>query len=280
MLVYVVVHLPHLWRIRCGTLLGKLAYTVARYRRHIIDVNLSLCFPQLSDTERIALTKDIFRSSGISIIETATVWLRDAVEFRELVQINGLEHLQSAIAKGNGVILLGMHLQTLDFCGAVLASYVEFDVMYRRNKNLLLETIMTRGRMRSYPRAIERDDMRGVVTSLKEGRTIWYGPDQDYGRKHSVFVPFFGQPAATITTTSRLAQVNDSPVIVFTHFRTDTGYELFLSEPLEDFPSEDHKADAERINQTVESAIKKYPEQYWWLHRRFKTRPEGQKRPY
>lgn len=273
-------HLPHAWRIRFGALLGNLGYLVARYRRHIIDVNLLLCFPQLSEAERIALTKDIFRSSGISIVETATVWLRDPLKFRDLVQINGLEHLQSAVAKGNGVILLGMHLATLDFCGAVLASYVEFDVMYRRNKNLLLETIMTRGRKRSYPRAIERDDMRGVVTSLKEGRTIWYGPDQDYGRKHSVFVPFFGQPTATITTTSRLAQVNDSPVIVFTHFRTDTGYELFLSEPLEDFPTEDHKADAERINQAVESAIRKHPEQYWWLHRRFKTRPEGQKRPY
>ena len=274
------VHLPHAWRSRFGTLLGKLGYVVARYRRHIIDVNLLLCFPQMSEAERVALTKDIFRSSGISIVETATVWLRDPLQFRGLVQINGLEHLQSAIAKGNGVILLGMHLATLDFCGAVLASYVEFDVMYRRNKNLLLEAIMTRGRRRSYPRAIERDDMRGVVTSLKEGRTIWYGPDQDYGRQHSVFVPFFGQPAATITTTSRLAQVNNSPVIVFTHFRTETGYELFLSEPLEDFPSEDHKADAERINQAVESAIKKHPEQYWWLHRRFKTRPEGQKRPY
>ena len=274
------VHLPHAWRIFFGATLGKLGFLIARYRRHIIDVNLSLCFPQLSDAERIALTKDIFRSSGIGIIETTTVWLRDATEFRDPVQINGLEHLQSAIAKGNGVILLGMHLATLDFCGAVLSSYVEFDVMYRRNKNLLLETIMTRGRMRSYPRAIERDDMRGVVTSLKEGRAIWYGPDQDYGRHHSVFVPFFGQPAATITTASRLAEVNDSSVIIFTHFRTDTGYELFLSKPLENFPTDDHKADALRINQAVESAINKHPEQYWWLHRRFKTRPEGEKRPY
>ena len=281
-LVFLVVHLPHSWRIRAGSMLGALGYLIAINRKHIVNVNLSLCFPDMTTKERQTLNRKVFRSAGISIIETATVWLRDPKEFRHLVQINGLDNLHSALAQGKGVILLGMHLSTLDFCGAVLASYCQFDVMYRRNKNSLIEAIMTRGRHRSYPHAIERDDIRSVIKSLKEGRAIWYGPDQDYGRDHSVFAPLFGQPAATITATSRIAEINDSPVIIFTHYRSedDSHYELSLSEPLENYPTSDPLADATRINQIVESAIAKRPEQYWWLHRRFKTPPEGEKRPY
>jgi Kdo2-lipid IVA lauroyltransferase/acyltransferase len=281
-LISIIVRLPHRFRIGTGALLGAVGYRLAKSRRHIVDVNLRLCFPTMSQAERLALAKRVFRSSGISIIETACVWLRDPQDFRPLVKINGLANLQAAIAQGKGVILLGMHLSTLDFCGAVLASYVGFDVMYRRNKNSLLESIMTRGRERNHPHAIDREDVRKVIGNLKKGHAVWYGADQDYGRKHSVFVPFFGQKAATITATSRLAKVNDSPVVLFTHYRSpdDSHYEIFLSEPLAAFPSDQPETDATTINQHVERAILKQPDQYWWLHRRFKTQPEGMKRPY
>ena len=156
------------------------------------------------------------------------------------------------------------------------------DVMYRANANPLLETIMTRGRMRNFPRAIERNDVRGVLQSLKQGHVVWYGADQDYGRKHSEFVPFFGVQAATITATSRFAQLTGAPVVVFSHYRRpgDDHYDVYLSAPLTDFPSQDVITDATRINQIVETAVRLHPEQYWWVHRRFKTRPEGQSPPY
>ncbi len=255
---------------------------LAKRRRHIADVNLALCFPQLSTEKRLALLKRVFRSSGIGIVETATVWLRDPAELRDLVEIHGIENLKGALAEGKGVILLGMHLSTLDFCGAVLSSHVDFDVMYRRNKNLLLESIMTRGRVRNFPHAIERRDIKAVIRALKEGRAVWYGADQDYGRKHSIFVPFFNEPAATITATARLARLYDSPVITFTHYRSsdDSHYEIFLGEPLANYPTDDQAADATTINCHIERAIERQPDQYWWLHRRFKTRPDGQERPY
>lgn len=276
------VHLPHSVRIRFGTFLGALFYQLAHYRRHITEVNLTLCFPELSAKERQTLTRKVFRSIGISIIEMACVWLRDPRKFRHLVQINGLEHLESALARGKGVILLGVHLSTLDFCGAILSTYVDFDIMYRRNSSALLDAIIQRGRNRNFVNAIERQDIRSVIKSLKQGHAVWYGSDQDYGRRHSVFVPFFNQPAATITATARLAQTNGSPVIMLSHYRTpdDSRYEIFLSEPITSIPTDDPEFDARTINQRIEQAVLRQPEQYWWVHRRFKTAPEGRKSPY
>ena len=265
-----------------GSFIGLLGYHFANRRKHIIDVNLRLCFPDMQKDERLQMIRKTFRSTGISLIETALVWLRDPSEFRHMVTIHGLENLQEAIDEGRGVILLGLHLSTLDFCGAILASYIGFDVMYRRNKNDLLEAMMTRGRVRNYPKAIQRDDIRAVVKSLKQGRVVWYGPDQDYGRKHSTFAPFFNTEAASITATSRIARITGSSVIAFAHYRKsdESSYEIFLSKPLENYPGEDERENATQINRIVEDAILKYPEQYWWLHRRFKTPPPGQARPY
>ncbi|MCZ6502698.1 MAG: LpxL/LpxP family Kdo(2)-lipid IV(A) lauroyl/palmitoleoyl acyltransferase [Gammaproteobacteria bacterium] len=281
-LMWIATRMPHRVRIATGSFIGLLGYYFASRRRHIIDVNFHLCFPEMQEEERRHLIRRTFRSTGISLIETALVWLRDPSEFRHMVTICGLENLTRALDEGRGVILLGMHLSTLDFCGAILATYIGFDVMYRRNKNKLLEAIMTRGRAHNYPKAIQRDDVRAVVTSLKLGQIVWYGPDQDYGRKHSIFAPFFHVEAASITATSRIARMTGSPVVVFTHYRKsdDSGYEIFLSKPLDNYPADDERENATRINRVVEDAIRRCPEQYWWLHRRFKTQPPGKSRPY
>jgi|TARA_B100002003_G_scaffold222346_1_gene226096 KDO2-lipid IV(A) lauroyltransferase len=274
--------MPHRVRIGTGSLIGLLGYRIANQRRHIIDVNLRLCFPDMGQPERDQLIRRTFRSTGISLIETALVWLRDPADFRHLVTISGLENLQRAQEEGKGVILLGMHLATLDFCGAVLSTYIGFDVMYRRNKNELLEMIMTRGRIKNYPKAIQRNDVRAVVKRLKQGEIVWYGPDQDYGRKHSVFAPFFATEAASITALARIARMTGSPLVPFSHHRRadGPGYEIILGEPLENYPVDDEVENAKRINQIVENAIERSPEQYWWLHRRFKTQPPGKNRPY
>ncbi len=263
-----------------GSFLGRLTYYLARRRRHIVSTNLGLCFPRLTDIELRQLVKDNFRSSGISLVETALAWF--GRPDKSLVDMYGLEHLREAQAQGRGVILLGVHLSSLDFCGAVLASQLPFDIMYRRNKNRLLEAVMTNGRRRHYPLAIERGDVRQVINRLKSGHVVWYGPDQDYGRKHSIFAPLFGIPAATITATSRIARLTGSKVVFFSHYRQlDSGrYAIHLSQPLAHFPGPDQYADCARINALVEAAIRVSPEQYWWLHRRFKTRPDGEPRPY
>ncbi len=273
--------LPLRGRWAVGSALGYLAYLIAGKRRHIVKTNLRLCFPDLPEDELKELIISNFRSSGMSIIETALVWFTPATRHVHLVNFHGVDQLEAAIADGKGVLLVGMHLSTLDFCGASLATRIPFDVMYRYNKNKLLEAVMTRGRERNFPSAIERSNIRQVIRRLREGAVVWYGPDQDYGAKHSVFAPFFNIPTATISATSRIAEMTECKIVVFSHYRNlEKGcYDIYLTR-VDDFPSDSELDDCTRVNKIIEDAIQKSPEQYWWLHRRFKTRPPGEPRPY
>lgn len=276
-LLQIIVRLPHRIRLGIGARLGALGYRLAHRRRRIVESNIAVCFPEKSAAQHEALVRETFRSGGISIIETAMAWLLGgAVEDR--ATLIGVEHLRAALAKGRGVILLGTHMNTLDLAGTVLASQVTLDVMYRANANPLLEHIMTTGRARLYPSPIERSDIRQVIRNVKSGHVVWYGPDQDYGARNAVFVPFFGVPAATTTALSRIAKITGAPVVPFSHFRLDDGerYEVVLFEALDNFPSGSEEEDARVINAFVESCVVRHPEQYWWFHRRFKTRPEGE----
>ena len=280
-LAYLISLLPFNWQLALGGFLGKLGYYLARDRKHIVSTNVRLCFPDLSTSQQQALVKAIFSNSGKGLIETGFSWLRNPARLQKRFTIHGLSHLTDAAAAGKGVLLVGMHFSTLDLCGALLSQRAPFDVMYRRNKNLLIEALMTRGREKNHPHAIERSDIRGVLKALKQGHIVWYGPDQDYGPKHSVFAPFFGRQAATITATARIAKISGAPVVVFSHRRTgDNQYIIELSSPLEDYPSGDEVTDASRINLLIEEAVKQAPDQYWWVHRRFKTPPPGSSRPY
>lgn len=281
-LIRLVCLLPLRARWGFGRALGYLAYLLARRRRHIVKTNLELCFPTLDPLEVKSLVRRNFSSSGISIIETALVWFSTPDGSNDVTDIEGLEILNKAVQEGRGVLLLGTHLSTLDLCGAVLSLHQPFDVMYRRNKNRLLETIMTRGRMRNFDAAIERSDVRQVIRRLRQGAVVWYGPDQDYGRKHSVFAPFFGVPAATITATARIVKMTKAEVVVFSHFRDERSgrYLIRLSKLPESYPTDNEVADCTTVNRAIEEAIMTDPTQYWWVHRRFKTRPAGEPRPY
>ena len=265
-----------------GHALGYLAYLLARKRRHIVKTNLELCFPSLDPVEVDSLVKKNFSSNGIGIVETALVWFSTPTDSNQVTDIEGLDILTTAAQEGRGVLLLGTHLATLDLCGAVLSLHQPFDVMYRRNKNKLLEAIMTRGRMRNFNAAIERSDVRQVISRLRQGAVVWYGPDQDYGRKHSVFAPFFGVPAATVTATARITKITTAEVVVFTHFRDEQSgrYLINLSKLPESYPTDNEVANCTIVNRAIEEAIIKDPAQYWWVHRRFKTRPPGVDRPY
>lgn len=282
-MMWSVAHLPFPLQMRIGRGLGRLSYLLARQRRHICEVNLELCFPELSAAERQQLVKKTFIANGMGLIEIAISWYRNIEDYRDRVTVTGLENLEKVKAKGKGVLLLCAHFSTLELGGCLTNMISPMDVTYRPNKNQLFQAAMLKGRKRHFPKVLEREDVRGAMRSLKEGRTLWYAPDQDYGLRHSVFVPFFGNEAATITATSRFARFNNSAVLFYRHYRNadNSGYHLEFSPELENFPSDDDVADARRINALVEDAIRKLPDQYLWLHKRFKTQAEGiAARPY
>ena len=282
-LMWLVARLPYAFQLMLGRLLGSLAYYLARERRHVCEVNLKLCFPELSQSEHHKLVKKTFSSNGIGLVETAMAWFGDPEVFRPMVKVSGLENIELALAEGRGVLLLCAHFSTLDFGGLMISMFKDIDATFRPNKNPLFDAAMMNGRLRFCDRIFDRKNVRGAMRSLKSGHILWYAPDQDYGAKYSVFVPFFGHPAATITATARFAKVNNSPVIFCSHYRNEdnSGYHLYFGKQLENYPSGDEVADASTINQLIEGAIRKQPDQYLWLHKRFKTQAAGKAaRPY
>lgn len=283
-LLWLIVRLPYRALLGLGRLVGWCMYVFMRERRQVAETNLQLCFPDWSDERRKQMLRDNFASNGIALFEMAMAWWWPRQRLSRLARIDGLEHLQRASAAGQGVVLTSLHFTTLELGAALLGQRVTIDGMYREHRNAVFDLVQRRGRERhnADARAIEREDVRAMFKSLRSGRAIWYAPDQDYGRKASVFVPFFGVPAATVTATSSFARLGKAQVVPFTQTRLPAGqgYQLTIHPPLADFPSGDEVADALRINQWAEQAILEQPEQYMWVHRRFKTRPEGEARPY
>ncbi len=279
-LLWLVVQLPYPLLLRLGRGLGALMLLGARSRRQIAARNLELCFPELPAATRERLLRENFASSGIAFFEMAMSWWWPRARLARLAHVEGLEHLQAAQREGQGVILMSLHFTTLEIGAALLGQRHTIDGMYREHKNPLFDYIQRRGRERHNPdaSAIEREDVRAMLKVLRAGRAIWYAPDQDYGRKQSIFVPLFGVPAATVTATSKFARLGKARVVPFTQQRLadGSGYRLVVHPPLTEFPGESEAADCLRINQWVEQAVRACPEQYLWAHRRFKTRPEGE----
>jgi len=276
-MIFLMSHLPFALQIQLGRALGWISYALAKERRRVCSINISLCFPELSAPEQKQLVQNTFLSNGIGVMEIGMAWCRHPEDFHHRVTVSGLEHLQAATSRGKGVLLVCAHFTTLEFCGSLLSLFHPMDVTYRPHKNALFETLMFRARQRLYGAVIDRGDVRQALRSLQQGHTMWYAPDQDYGAKHSVFVDFFGVPAATITATTRFASFNDSAVIFFSHYRRadNSGYHLDFSAPLTDYPSGDEHGDAARINAVIEDAVRQHPEQYLWLHKRFRTQALG-----
>jgi KDO2-lipid IV(A) lauroyltransferase len=265
-----------------GKGLGIAMYHLARSRRHICEVNIALCFPELCAVQQKKLVRDTFISNGRGVMEIGLSWCRDPEDFRAIVTVKGQQHLYNALALGRGVLLVSAHFSTLEIAGSLLALHHDFSVTYRRHKNPLFEALMKRGRQRHFEEVIERKEVRKAFRQLQRGKVLWYAADQDNGPRHSVFADFFGRPAASITATTTFASVNKSAVIFLSHYRTDDNqrYELIFSEALQDYPTGDEQQDVLRINALIEAAIRVAPDQYIWLHRRFKTRPEGMPDPY
>lgn len=274
-LMWLLARLPVRIQWALGKALGELAWRLIPKRRAIARTNIRLCFPQLNDDEQRALVRKAFHSNGIGLMEIGLAWFRNPADFAGITRIYGLEHLNKALARGKGVLLLGGHYSTLDLGGSLVTEVIEADVMQRDHNNPLMNAVMTRARERRYGAALSSRDLRGLLRRLRMNRTIWYATDQDYGRKGIVFAPFFGIPTGTITATSRIAKRSGCAIVPFSHFRREDnpGYDIYFHPALENFPSGDDMADATLVNATIEREIRRQPDQYLWMHRRFKTRP-------
>jgi Kdo2-lipid IVA lauroyltransferase/acyltransferase len=191
--------------------------------------------------------------------------------------ISGLEHIHAAQAQGRGVLLVGCHFTTLDAAARILAFHIKYDMLYRKDPNPLLAYKLIQARESFAGSAIVRSDTRQLIKNLRHGHVVWYAPDQDFGTKHSVFAPFFGVQAATVTGTARIAQLGKAVVVFFAHYRDAKNiYHLVIEPALQNYPTGDDVADATHINHLIETAVAKQPDQYLWVHRRFKTRPAGE----
>jgi KDO2-lipid IV(A) lauroyltransferase len=274
--------LPFRARLMWGRWLGRLMYMFARRRRHVAEINLRMCFPDMPAKERESLMRRMFEENAIGVFETAYAYFGDMDEVLKRTRYEGLEALQAAMARGQGVLLLGAHYAVLDLGGILLSPHCDVVTMYRANDNPVLNAFIKARRARFTKANYERSQLRPVLRHLKQGDVVWYAPDQDYGRKVSVFAPFFGITAATITTTAKLAGFNDSAVFFLGYHRNrdDRGYTVRLVPLDERYPTGDDVQDATIVNAGLETMIMIDPAQYMWVHRRFKTRPDGEKRPY
>jgi Kdo2-lipid IVA lauroyltransferase/acyltransferase len=281
-LLRLISYLPYRMQMGLGRALGQLLRYVSPKRRKIAETNLQLCFPEWTDEQRRQTLKKHFESLGMSLFEFGITWWWSDNRFHPLAKIEGLENLQEALNKNKGVILLAGHFTTLEIISRVLKLHADFHPMYRKNNNPLIDHIITSGRVRHTGKAIPHDDLRSMIRSLRSNMPVLYIPDQNFGRKHSIFVPFFGIQTATVPATSRLAAIDNTPVlpIIQQRLQDDQGYRLIIEKELENFPTEDQEQDTTRINQIFEQQVRNNPVDYLWVHRRFKTRPEGDKSLY
>lgn len=258
-----------------GNLVGDVVWLALPGRRRITRRNLDLCFPEQDAAWRERVARESFRSTGIAVFESAAAWWRSPATLAKRTRIVGLDHVQRAAAAGRGVLILGAHYTTLEWVGAAFSSVQPLDTIYRPQNNAAMETFVYWRRRRIYTWQIDRFDVRTIFRAFKAGHVVWYTGDQDFGRKHAVFIPFFGTPAATVTAASRFARSNDVPTVSVDFRREPDGtYVVELSPPIPGYPSGDETADAIEMTRRIEAGIRKAPGQYMWYHKRFKTRPQ------
>ncbi len=282
-MVWLVGQLPYAWLLWLGGRLGALIARIPSQRRHIAQTNIALCFARWTAAERIALVDANLRDLGRMLVEFALGWMASDRHIARIPShIEGLEHLQTARAQGRGVLLVGGHFSHLELCARLISARIGIAGMYRRMDSAVFEWVVLRARLHYANAMFDKEDIRGTVKYLRAGGTLWYAPDQDMRSKDTVFAPFFGVPAATITATHHLARMSGALVIPFFHRRLPhgRGYALQLGAPLENFPGTDILADTTRVNACIEDMVRAAPEQYLWVHKRFKTRPPGESPPY
>ncbi len=274
-------HWPWWLARRAGSVLGWLMRMTMVSRRRVARINLALCFPELSAPQRRNLLHAHFQSLGIGAFEFLRAWWGRLAPLDTRYTLDGLAHLQNAQASGRGVILISPHFTTLEICVRLLCRHAQITGMYRPHDSAALEWAVKRGRLRYTQAMFTRDELRPAIRLLKSGGVLWFAPDQETRRGESVFVPFFGQAAWSLTSTHQLARLSGALVLPLFHERLDNGhYHLEIGAPLENFPSTDALADTARVMALMEASIRRVPAQYLWIHQRFKRQPEGRASPY
>lgn len=270
------VFLPARLQLLIGKMLGQLIWLFAKDRARIARRNLELCFPELSVSARQKLLQKNLQTMGMMPIETAMSWWGSDENLAKRVDYIGLEHLEAAKARGKGVILLTGHFTSMELGGRFVILRQPTYVLFRELKSPLFNAVMLKYRNFHGEGTILQADMRGMLRALKKNKVVWYAPDQDFGRRTSVFATFFGVQAATVPATARIAKMSGASVVPYVPRRLKNGrYLIEFSPALSPFPIGDELIDAQHINDWVETQVRKAPEQYLWVHRRFKTQPEG-----
>ncbi len=277
-MLWCVVQLPYPILLAFGKRLGSWSQHFLKRRKSIASQNIRLCFPEMTQQQHDIFLQRNFESLGLGFLETGMAWFWSDKRIRKWFEVEGLENLQHAQAGGRGVMCVGVHFMSLELGGRVMGICQPMMATYRPHNNPVMEWIQTHGRLRSNKEMIDRRDLRGMVSKLKQGEAVWFAPDQDYGSKGSSFVPFFAvDNVATTNGTYVLSRLSHTALLTITLVRKSDGkgYQLYISAPLEDFPASETQA-AAYMNRVIEKEIMRAPEQYMWVHRRFKTRPTGE----
>ncbi len=281
-LLWLLHFLPFRVLVWIGNTLGLLLYIFAAERRRVSTINLRLCFPELSDIQRARLVREHFKMFARGLIERTILWWSSGARILSLIRIEGIEHFNAV--KGKPVILLTPHFVGMDVGGQWVAQHIDTVCMYANQKDLYLTELLLKKRARFGSQRLysRQQGLRPILKGMREGMPFIYPPDQDQGIKDGAFIPFFGVPAATMTSVPRIAQMTGAAVVpCITRILPDAaGYVLTFYPAWENYPTGDDIADTRRMNEFIEQRVREMPEQYFWLHKRFKTRPEGEARFY
>lgn len=276
--------LPYRLQMKMGSCIGLTGLKVGKRRRAIAEQNIDACFAEKSYEDKQALLRESFKSLGKSFFESGIAWFWPAWRLRGMYTISGLEHLKKAQDDKQGVLFLAVHFTPIEICAAFINQHHSIDGFYHPHKNSVYEYVQSRGRTRhnSLSETIPRKNVRAAVRALKKCHVLNYAADQDYGANNSVFIPFFGILAATVTAPSKLVSLTNAKVIPYSTLRREdgSGYSITIYPPMEGFGKGGEVSDAHLINQFVEARVRENHSQYLWVHRRFKSRPEGEKEFY
>ena len=280
LLMRIGVFIPFQFQVILGKAIGKLIYPFMKKIRETAYSNISNCFPEKKQPQVTLLVKQHFDAIGISLFETANAYYGSDRKIKKLLSINNKHFFSDALKDEGGIILLCSHFMPLMLGSRALLLENTIANVYRPQNNKLFDKVMVKGYTKNGAVMIKSKDTRSILKAIKNSLPIWYAPDQDLGINNSVFAPLFGIETATASATARLAKNNNTRVIPYSFIRTKHGYEMSFDKPIKNYPSNDPIKDATTTNKILENQIIKAPEQYLWIHRRFKTRPDGQENFY